>query len=227
MSGNGAPEVDPILDAAAELFERRGYDGTSVDDIALRSGYGRSTVFRKYRSKAAVLRGIVDAFFTSFAKQVMANLPAGGFHAARAAAEPVSRQRVPSRRRNTRATASSIPGPLRGFGPPVGVVLAALDSYAARHGPLVRVALAAKDLPWSRAPGRRNETAWRELAERCFGLPGDPLACCMLLDALKHIAHDHGCCSPSTALALARTLADLGVLARGFRFGTRSPEGPR
>lgn len=41
--------------AAYELFEERGYDGTSVDDIAERAGIGRSTFFRMFGSKEDVI----------------------------------------------------------------------------------------------------------------------------------------------------------------------------
>jgi len=41
--------------AAYELFEERGYDGTSVDDIAERAGIGRSTFFRMFGSKDDVI----------------------------------------------------------------------------------------------------------------------------------------------------------------------------
>lgn len=41
--------------AAYELFEERGYDGTSVDDIAGRAGIGRSTFFRMFGSKEDVI----------------------------------------------------------------------------------------------------------------------------------------------------------------------------
>ncbi len=41
--------------AAYELFEERGYDRTSVDDIAERAGIGRSTFFRMFGSKDDVI----------------------------------------------------------------------------------------------------------------------------------------------------------------------------
>ena len=44
-----------LTEAAFELFAERGYDATSVDDIAARAGVGRSTFFRLFRSKEHVV----------------------------------------------------------------------------------------------------------------------------------------------------------------------------
>ncbi|MET9686602.1 TetR/AcrR family transcriptional regulator [Streptomyces coeruleorubidus] len=44
-----------LSDAAFALFDERGYEQTTVDDIAERAGVGRTTFFRHYRSKEAVI----------------------------------------------------------------------------------------------------------------------------------------------------------------------------
>ncbi|MGW1027937.1 TetR/AcrR family transcriptional regulator [Streptomyces sp. NPDC002577] len=44
-----------LMDAAFALFDERGYEQTTVDDIAERAGVGRTTFFRHYRSKEAVI----------------------------------------------------------------------------------------------------------------------------------------------------------------------------
>ncbi|WGL51339.1 helix-turn-helix domain containing protein [Nocardioides sp. BP30] len=44
-----------IADVAFHLFAERGYDATSVDDIAAAAGVSRSTFFRSYGSKEAVI----------------------------------------------------------------------------------------------------------------------------------------------------------------------------
>ncbi|HEY3717767.1 MAG TPA: helix-turn-helix domain-containing protein [Jatrophihabitantaceae bacterium] len=46
---------DRLVDAAFELFAERGYEQTTVDDIAERAGVGRTTFFRQYRSKEDVI----------------------------------------------------------------------------------------------------------------------------------------------------------------------------
>ncbi|MEU6603212.1 TetR/AcrR family transcriptional regulator [Streptomyces flaveolus] len=44
-----------LADAAFALFDERGYEQTTVDDIAERAGVGRTTFFRHYGSKEAVI----------------------------------------------------------------------------------------------------------------------------------------------------------------------------
>jgi len=46
---------DVITDAAFTLFARQGYDATSVEDIAGAAGVSRSTFFRSFGSKEAVI----------------------------------------------------------------------------------------------------------------------------------------------------------------------------
>jgi AcrR family transcriptional regulator len=49
------PVTDRLVDAAFDLFAERGYEHTTVDDIAERAGVGRTTFFRYYRSKEDVI----------------------------------------------------------------------------------------------------------------------------------------------------------------------------
>ncbi len=46
---------DRLAQAAIGLFNERGYEQTTVDDIAERAGLGRATFFRHYRSKDDVI----------------------------------------------------------------------------------------------------------------------------------------------------------------------------
>jgi AcrR family transcriptional regulator len=50
-----APARDKLAQAALALFDERGYEQTTVDDITERAGLGRSTFFRYYRSKEDVI----------------------------------------------------------------------------------------------------------------------------------------------------------------------------
>jgi AcrR family transcriptional regulator len=43
------------MEASFALFDERGYEQTTVEDIAARAGVGRATFFRHYRSKEAVV----------------------------------------------------------------------------------------------------------------------------------------------------------------------------
>lgn len=59
-----APER--LVQAALDLFEERGYDNTSVIDIAQRAGLGKSTFFRHFKDKREVLfsAGTMDGLLT-------------------------------------------------------------------------------------------------------------------------------------------------------------------
>ena len=65
--------------AALELFTERGYENTTVIDIAQRAGLTKSTFFRHFRDKREVL----------FGGDAMARLLAGAITAAPAAAAPL------------------------------------------------------------------------------------------------------------------------------------------
>jgi AcrR family transcriptional regulator len=42
---------EAIRDAAVELFAERGFEGLSVDEVALRAGVSKATIYRRYASK--------------------------------------------------------------------------------------------------------------------------------------------------------------------------------
>lgn len=49
------PQRERVIEAAFQLFAERGYDGTTVEDIAARAGVGRTTFFRLFRTKESVV----------------------------------------------------------------------------------------------------------------------------------------------------------------------------
>lgn len=51
-----------IAEVAIDLFNERGFDDTSVDDIAAAAGIARRTVFRYYPSKNAIAWGDFDIY---------------------------------------------------------------------------------------------------------------------------------------------------------------------
>src|SRR5690554_3353156 len=56
--GRGRPKsVSPALiqEAALELFQLQGYEGTSVDEIARAAGFSRATFFNYFGNKAEIL----------------------------------------------------------------------------------------------------------------------------------------------------------------------------
>lgn len=63
MSGRrGRPgyDRDSLLAVAVQLFNERGYDGTSMDDLARRLGISKSAIYHHVRSKEELLRLAVN-----------------------------------------------------------------------------------------------------------------------------------------------------------------------
>ena len=128
--GLPADGLDPIVEAAAMLFETRGYDETTMGQVAERAGVGRQTVHARYGGKSGLLAAIVVEFCGGFVRHVLRR-GAGG---------------DPDRGFENRATG-------------LEQLARAMRDYAAGRGPLARVALAARDLPWlarATAPSRRE-----------------------------------------------------------------------
>jgi AcrR family transcriptional regulator len=65
QTGGVTTTRERISDAAFDLFAARGYDETSVDDIASAAGVGRTTFFRHYGSKESVIFPDHDALLRS------------------------------------------------------------------------------------------------------------------------------------------------------------------
>jgi mycofactocin system transcriptional regulator len=63
-----------IEDAAFGLFAARGFDGTTLDDIATAVGVGRRTLFRYYRSKNDIPWGQFDRTLDGF-RRLLAEMP--------------------------------------------------------------------------------------------------------------------------------------------------------
>lgn len=61
---------DLVAEAAIELFLEQGYDETSVDDIAKRSGISRATFFNYFPAKADVLFHEVDRLLDDITDKV-------------------------------------------------------------------------------------------------------------------------------------------------------------
>lgn len=54
-----APDVDPILDAALDVFADIGVRRATVDDVAKRAHIGRVTVYRKLGGKSEILSAVL------------------------------------------------------------------------------------------------------------------------------------------------------------------------
>jgi len=74
-----APDARERLETAAlELFEQRGYDDTTVADIAERAGLNRATFFRHFSDKREVLFGGEDTLAVLFAEGIRSAAPDAG-----------------------------------------------------------------------------------------------------------------------------------------------------
>jgi AcrR family transcriptional regulator len=56
----GVQRVEEVLDAAAAVFSRLGYDGSSIDDVADELGATKGRVYHYFRSKADLLLGVLS-----------------------------------------------------------------------------------------------------------------------------------------------------------------------
>lgn len=64
---DGGPDVSAeILTRAAELFYQRGYDATSIRELADAVGISSSTLYHHYKNKQQILHAIVRGFMTDF-----------------------------------------------------------------------------------------------------------------------------------------------------------------
>src|SRR5512141_2126043 len=60
------PETDErITAAAAELLLQRGFDRTTVDDVAARAGVGKATVYRRWPSKEDLAVAAMESLYSA------------------------------------------------------------------------------------------------------------------------------------------------------------------
>jgi len=60
------PETDDrITSAAAELLLQRGFDRTTVDDVATRAGVGKATVYRRWPSKEDLAVAAMETLYSA------------------------------------------------------------------------------------------------------------------------------------------------------------------
>ena len=53
---NAEERRNEILDAAAELFKQKGFDGTSTGDILEKVGIARGTLYYHFKSKEDIMK---------------------------------------------------------------------------------------------------------------------------------------------------------------------------
>lgn len=67
-----------VLDAAASVLARNGYDATSIDDIADELGATKGRVYHYYRSKSDILLGVLNAGLQRLMDEVVPLAKDGG-----------------------------------------------------------------------------------------------------------------------------------------------------
>ena len=65
------PTSDRILDAAMDAFGTRGYDGTSLDDLARELGIRKQTILYWFPSKESLLAAVVDRCAAEVAQRLV------------------------------------------------------------------------------------------------------------------------------------------------------------
>src|SRR5262245_2380546 len=74
--GKGGEKADAIMNAALELFIKRGFYGTTVPEIAERAGVGAGTIYRYFDSKEALVNAIYREQKLKFSRFVLDEFPA-------------------------------------------------------------------------------------------------------------------------------------------------------
>jgi len=74
---------DKILEAAEDLFSRRGFAGIGMREVAEVAGLGKSSLFHHFKSKAELYAAVVGRILDIFDARLTAALAAGGDPAAR------------------------------------------------------------------------------------------------------------------------------------------------
>lgn len=62
--GRPGHDVASVLAAAVEVFNERGFDGTSMEDLSARLGIGKSSIYHHVESKEGLLRLALDQALT-------------------------------------------------------------------------------------------------------------------------------------------------------------------
>ncbi len=70
-----------ILDAAMELFARKGYEKTTISDIASRAHVGKGTIYVYFDSKSDILREILAELAKGLAKDIEESSKSGNMRA--------------------------------------------------------------------------------------------------------------------------------------------------
>jgi AcrR family transcriptional regulator len=68
---DAAANRQQILSAARQLFDQRGVEQVTMDEIARAAGVGKGTLYRRYPDKAMLVVELMDACFVSFERETL------------------------------------------------------------------------------------------------------------------------------------------------------------
>src|SRR5215831_17270238 len=66
------PRKEEILDVATRLFAERGYEGTSMNDVAARVGMRKASLFYHFATKDALYEAVLDRLIESLGSALRA-----------------------------------------------------------------------------------------------------------------------------------------------------------
>lgn len=81
---NIAPDADnfsaqeKIFNSAEELFIKRGFDGVSINDIAVHANVAKGLIFYYFENKKALFNAVLDQYYTMQAETLMGAVVAKG-----------------------------------------------------------------------------------------------------------------------------------------------------
>jgi TetR/AcrR family transcriptional repressor of nem operon len=74
MSGVKQFDRDVVLDRAMDLFWRRGYEATSIQDLVKATGINRGSIYGTFGDKQGLFLAALDHYWEKIAKPIMAEL---------------------------------------------------------------------------------------------------------------------------------------------------------
>jgi len=77
------PRKEEILEVATRLFAERGYEGTSMNDVAERVGMRKASLFYHFATKDSLYEAVLDRLIASFQEPLSAIYQNGGTYTER------------------------------------------------------------------------------------------------------------------------------------------------
>src|SRR5258708_12909207 len=72
-----AATIAAVLAAAQKQFATKGFDQTTIDDIAARAGVAKGAVYHHFESKEQIFERVLDSILVGMAKEVSLAATAG------------------------------------------------------------------------------------------------------------------------------------------------------